>query len=234
MGFFDGTADDARGAGRSTEQRAGASRLEPPEGWVLPTVLPWVRVLGQANDARIALVGLRCWPEGVSIDLHVLRRWAPPVRRPGLGFQPDTDDWTFRFGLKFSDGRRAIAPNRTTLVPPAIDQHEVLLRHRSGGGGAFHRRYDFYLWPLPPKGRLTLVTEWPAEKIAETHTELDAGEIRSAAARAIVVWPDLPPGYGNGGSHSQGTSFTTSSSSATVSSTAVTRRQATGRPDVGK
>jgi len=37
-----------------------------------------------------------------------------------------------------------------------------------------------------------MVADWPAEGIRETYTELDAGEIRSAAARAIVVWRDLP------------------------------------------
>ncbi|HEX3787922.1 MAG TPA: hypothetical protein VHW44_08675 [Pseudonocardiaceae bacterium] len=222
MGFFDGATDDPRAATRPQEQRAVPGRVEPPEGWVLPTVLPWVRVLGQSDHARIALVGLRCWPEGVSLDLHVLRRFAPPTSRAGLGFPPDQDDWPFRFGLRFSDGRRAIAPGRAP-ARGAADQDAVSLRPRGATGSPFHRHYDFHLWPLPPKGRLILVVEWPAEKIRETYTELDAGEIRSAAARAVVVWPDLPRGEAEQTGNRTGatstrhsTSFATSFSTSTA------------------
>jgi hypothetical protein len=149
---------------------------------VLPTVLHAVRVLGRSDNARIALVGVRCWPDGVSLDLHLMCRQLP-----------GPDEWAFRFGVLTSDGRRAAArefPPGPRPVEP--DPAALVLRPIFGGGGRFHRRWEFYLWPLPPKGRLTMVADWPAEGIPETFTELDAGEIRSAAARAVVVWRDLP------------------------------------------
>lgn len=195
MGFFDDRTEDGQQSAQPVEQRAWDARNGPPEGWVLPVVLPWVRVLGESDKARIALVGVRCWPAGVGLTLHVLRRWAPPVRRQGLEFPPpEPSTWAFRFGLRFADGRTAIAPNRLHDRPHQDLDGAVRLRPCGGGGSQFFRHHDFYLWPVPPIGRLTLVVDWPAEQIPETHTELDATEIRSGTKRARVIWPDLPTG----------------------------------------
>ena len=184
MGFFDDVLP--RDDRRSTPERQAVqpAHLGPPQGWVLPTVLPAVRVLARSDNARIALVGVRCWPEGVSLDLHLMCRQL-------VG---DAQEWGFRFGVLTSDGRRAAAREFPPgpRPAPAPDGSELVLRPTFGGGGRFHRRWEFYLWPLPPKGRLTMVADWPAEGIRETYTELDAGEIRSAAARAVVMWRDLP------------------------------------------
>jgi hypothetical protein len=185
MGFFDDVLprDDRRT--RLERQTVQPSHLGPPQGWVLPTVLPAVRVLARSDNARIALVGVRCWPDGVSMDLHLMRRQLT---------NGDADEWGFRFGVMTSEGRRAAAREFPPgpRPAPAQDGSEPVLRPIFGGGGRFHRRWEFYLWPLPPKGRLTMVADWPAEGIREMYTELDAGDIRSAAARAVVVWRDLP------------------------------------------
>lgn len=185
MGFFDDvlSRDDRRAT--PEQQTVQPAHLGPPQGWVLPTVLPAVRVLARSDNARIALVGVRCWPEGVSLDLHLM------CRKLTHG---DGDEWGFRFGVLTSDGRRAAAREFPPgpRPAPAPDGSELVLRPIFGGGGRFHRRWEFYLWPLPPKGRLTMVADWPAEGIPESYTELDAGDIRSAAARAVIVWRDLP------------------------------------------
>jgi hypothetical protein len=152
-------------------------------------------------------VGLRCWPKGVSFDVQLMCRQVPSpaalrsgaaVPRSGAGMAAVEQGWDFRFGVLFSDGRRAAArgfPPRTgTPEGGAVapdDPEYVRLWPTFGGGGRFHRRWEFYLWPLPPRGRLTLVADWPAEGIPETYTELDAGDLRAAAARAVVVWRDL-------------------------------------------
>jgi hypothetical protein len=191
MGFFDDVLlRDDRPVTPET-QTVQPARLGPPEGWVLPTVLPAVRLLGRSTNARIALVGLRCWPDGITLDVRLMcrtRRFARP-RRDGR----PADDWSFRFGVQYADRRRvAVGEFPPERRHPAHGTDGLVLRPTIGGGGRFHRHWEFYLWPLPPKGRLTLVADWPAENIPETYTELDAGEIRSAAARAVVVWRDLP------------------------------------------
>ncbi len=185
MGFFDDVllTDDRLSAPEI--QTVRSARLGPPEGWVLPTVLPSVRLLGRSENARIALVGLWCWPDGVSMDLQLMCR--------ELRGDTDGDHWAFRFGAQYADRRRVAVGDRPLDRRTTVQGSDgLVLRPTSGGGGKFHRHWGFYLWPLPPRGRLTLVVDWPAEGIAETNTELDAGEIRSAAARAMVVWRDLP------------------------------------------
>jgi hypothetical protein len=186
MGFFDdlGSGDDKP---EPEQQTRHPGRIGPPAGWVLPTVLPTVRELGRSHNARVALTGLRCWPDGVDLSLTLMCRWL----RPGTG--PGAHDWNCRFGVQFSDGRRVLAPTRTGAAPtPGPD--DLVLERRGGGGSRFHRVMDFYLWPLPPKGRLTLVVDWSSQGVPETRTELDAGDLRSAAARAVVVWSDLAMG----------------------------------------
>ena len=185
MGFFDDVLRRDSRPATPEVQTVRPAHLGPPDGWVLPTVLPSVRELGRSANARIALVGLRCWPDGVSLEVRLMRRTRTGGARDGQG-----DDWSFRFGAQFADRRRVAVGEFPPERPHGADG--LVLRPAFGGGGRFHRHWDFYLWPLPPKGRLTLVADWPAEAIPETYTELDAGEIRSAAARAVVVWRDLP------------------------------------------
>lgn len=202
MGFFDDVlAVDHRPATPEL-QTVKPAHLGPPEGWVLPTVLPSVRLLGRSDNARIALVGLRCWPDGVSLDVRLLCRQRR-IARPRRDGQTD-GGWAFRFGAQYAD-RRRVAVGEFPLDRAAPEHSDgLVLRPAFGGGGRFHRHWEFYLWPLPPRGRLTLVADWPAEGIPETYTELDAGEIRAAAARAVVVWRDLPtaePSNGVPGQH---------------------------------
>lgn len=189
MGFFDDVISVTDVSSTPERQTVQPARFGPPEGWVLPVVLPAVRVLGSSANARVALVGLRAWPDGVSMDLHLMRREAAASPEAAVF---DNFQLGFRFGARFSDGRRVLASYLPLRTRSTTEGGVAVLRSGSGGGDRFHRRWDFYLWPLPPKGRLTLVVDWPTEGIPETSTELDAGDIRSAAARAVVVWPDLP------------------------------------------
>lgn len=191
MGFFDDVLRIDHRPAPPELQTVKPAHLGPPEGWVLPTILPAVRVLGSSPNARIVLLGMRCWPDGVSLDVRLMCR-ERRFPRPHPDGRPDAT-WTFRFGAQYAD-RRRVAVGEFPLDGPAADRGTdgVVLRPTIGGGGRFHRHWEFYLWPLPPRGRLTLVADWAAESIPETYTELDAGEIRAAAARAVVVWRDLP------------------------------------------
>ena len=59
-----------------------------------------------------------------------------------------------------------------------------------GGGGGIGQRYDLYywVWPLPPPGRLAFVCEWPALGIPLSRYEIDSALIRDAAARDAPLW----------------------------------------------
>jgi hypothetical protein len=109
MGFFDDVLPPSDRSTAPERQTVQPAHLGPPQGWVLPTVLPAVRVLGRSDNARIALVGVRCWPDGVSLDLHLMCRRLPGSTGRGLG--ETGGDWAFPFGVLASDGRRAPAPD---------------------------------------------------------------------------------------------------------------------------
>lgn len=51
----------------------------------------------------------------------------------------------------------------------------------------------FWVWPLPAPGPLGFVYEWPAEEIQLMRTQIDGGEILTAAPRAEELWPDGDP-----------------------------------------
>ncbi len=114
-----------------------------------------------------------------------------------------------RFGVAFSDGRKAtnLGPRR----PPSEDPPEISLS-RGGGGGGGSRGFEFGYWvyPLPPPGKITLAVEWPARGLAEVRHELDAAPILEAAARSEELWEDNRP-IGGGPSPTPWSTSSTSS-----------------------
>lgn len=173
----------------------------PAPGWlgpppnVLGVPLDLELALARTEEVAVAVTGAVAFPSGLAFLLCVRRRtpregglgdvWA----RAGGGALPDD---LVRVGVLLSDGRRA-----TTVDPhpdPAGDAPGAVLCPRAGTGDGL-RAWDqsYWLWPLPPPGALTFVCEWPAEGIGITTTPVDAAPIVDAAARATVLWEDIPP-----------------------------------------
>ena len=97
-------------------------------------------------------------------------------------------------GVRFSDGRRAtgdlfLDDRDDTPAGPVL----LALGGRSGG-----RTFDvqYWVWPLPPEGPLTIVCRWEEEGIDETRVEVDAAPILRAAAGGELLWPDDDDGPG--------------------------------------
>jgi hypothetical protein len=99
-------------------------------------------------------------------------------------------DAFLRFGIRYSDGRTcsnlAYFPGDTGAGP------RPMLMARASGGGSRSFDSEFWLWPLPPAGPLTIVWQWPYFNVPETSLEIDAGPFLEAAARALQVWPEMP------------------------------------------
>jgi hypothetical protein len=66
---------------------------------------------------------------------------------------------------------------------------QIALTSGGGGGGALDTHQSYWVWPLPPPGRVTFACEWPKLEIAETQVAVEGDVIRGAAGRAERVWP---------------------------------------------
>lgn len=159
-------------------------------------------VLARTEDIAIGVIDLVVYSTGFALRL-ALRLAAnagdvdPRVLfmrmgRLGSSAGGSLPDDVLRFGVEFADGRRAtniIPCDRSVEGPPAIS---LIPRGGSGGsGGSFD--FGYWIFPLPPPGRLIFAVEWPARGIELTRHELDAAPILEAAAMSEQLWQDDRP-----------------------------------------
>ncbi len=189
---------------------------EPQPTWmgapedVLPGVVPVELILGRSDSTVVLLTGIRAFPTGLEMSLGV--RVRGPVRRRDLngevfdapydhGMDADWQAGRLKWGFELADGRRV------TNVDPWPDPSGAddggpgpagfadwepdrpVLQGGGGGGGSRSVDRDYWLWPLPPPGRLLVVCQWPDQGIKTTSQELDAEPFLHAARRARPVWP---------------------------------------------
>jgi hypothetical protein len=185
MGFFDDSP---------------APEPEPPwrhHPWELPEAeFPGIvpidgLLLGRTDRAAAAVTGIAAYGNGFEIFVTASIR---PGARAGNGV-PDVPPGpgmarSFRFGLQLSDGRKVIGRRGGPRAVPDSEPQEPILQQFAGGGSPHRHVARWWAWPLPPKGPLEFVSEWPAFAIPETRADLDAQLILDAADRSIRLWPD--------------------------------------------
>ena len=190
---------------------------EPPPQPAPQRQPPWfgppTNELGVGVPVRITLVRTQSLALGVgdvvAYTTGFMLRLALRVR-PGGDEDPRTafmqlhprpgtpSEEILRFGVEFSDGRRAagFGPGRP---PPVGDAPPISLMRRGGGGGgdgAFDTSY--WVFPLPPPGPLTLAAEWPARGITLVTQQIDGTAIAEAGVLSEVLWEDDRPFGGDG------------------------------------
>lgn len=183
----------------------------PPED-VLSGVVPVEFVLGRSETTVVLLAGVRAFPTGLGMTLGVRVR-GRVLRRDLHGevfdgpYAHDMDAaWQagrLKWGFELADGRRV-----TNVDPPPYSQQPNQDHHRphqqddwtwepnhpvlqggGGGGGPRSVDRDYWLWPLPPAGRLRVACQWLDQGIAQSVQDLDARPFLDAAARSQPVWP---------------------------------------------
>ena len=179
--------------------------LGPREN-VLPASFPLDLVLARNERVAIFVHSGRASENGFEFVLALRlreprqgRAHDPVMAWHGVGGEISDD--VLRFGVAFADGRKATVFDRFRPPwPPDEDPAppEIVLMQRGGGGGGSSWEMRFWVWPLPPEGALTFVTEWPSERIAVSQADLDSAVVRDAAARAEELWPDGGPQSGGG------------------------------------
>src|SRR5579884_187066 len=171
-------------------------------------------VLGRSDKATFWIASATVYAEGFEFDVELRHRLDegavehpffmhhPRRRRPQTEGLLDPD--LVRFGIEFSDGRKATnLGSRPPFPLPGDDpdtppEGPVLSPSRGGGGGGGRWHHGFWAWPLPPEGTLAFVCEWPIADIAETRSEIDSALIRDAAAEVVELWPEQEPSRSTG------------------------------------
>jgi hypothetical protein len=166
----------------------------PPNN-MLGVVLPLNLVLARSARAVVTLGALTVYPSGFEFDYLVrsrdeeLGQLLPEHlhRARARGASSDLPAELFRFGIEFADGAR-VTSLQPTLPFAGPDSPGPVMVPR-GGGGSFDRWLGhWWVWPLPPPGRLAFVCEWPAAEIGLARVEIDADAVRDAADRAEMLW----------------------------------------------
>ena len=188
---------------------------QPQPAWsgapddVLPGVVPVELVLGRSDSTVVLLTGMRAFPTG--LEMHLGARVRGPVRRRDLhgevfdgpydhGMHADWQAGRLKWGFELADGRRVTNVDPWPEPPDTDDSgprpvgaqwepDRPVLQGGGGGGGSRSVDRDYWLWPLPPAGRLLVVCQWPDQGIETTSQELDAGPFLEAARRARPLWP---------------------------------------------
>jgi hypothetical protein len=181
-----------------------------PHDRYLGGVVPLELLVARSDTAAIAIRNLVAFADGFEFNLKVWVR-NPPRRRPGrrrprfhgpilleLYDVADGEELPgefLRFGIEFPDGARITNLDESpwSLSPDATEPAHGM-ESRSGGGSDAEYEQEYWVWPLPTRGTLSFVCEWPAYDIAETRVDIDAQLVIDAADRAQPVWPDLDAG----------------------------------------
>jgi hypothetical protein len=174
----------------------------PPENVLGVSVPLEPLLLVRSDEVAVALGGFVAYPEGVEFAFAVRRRrvdddddWLDVQmhgRRRGRELPPEF----LRFGVELSDGRKAtnLRGWHTHVEQGEHTPDGPILIERGGNGGATHLDQRYWLWPLPPPGRLSFVAEWPSQGVALTRADIDAAPIIEASTRATTLWePSVGP-----------------------------------------
>ena len=173
--------------------------MNPPDD-VLPGVVPVELVLGRSASAVVMLSEIRAFPSGLQLHLgvRVRGRLIPDdlhhevFRHPGRrATSPRRNPGGLQWGFELADGRRVTNvdawPDTPSDDPHWVPDHPVLIGG-SGGGGSRAADRSFWLWPLPPPGRLRVACQWTDQGIQFTEHDLDSQLILDAARRARPAW----------------------------------------------
>ena len=167
---------------------------EPPEA-DFPGIVPIdTLLLGQTDQVAVAVTGLSAFTSGTEIFVTARIRPSadhPEEHLPGGPRDLAASRRSFRFGLQFSDGGKAVGgpaaagqttipsqPGRSCTRSPAAADHTL-----SSPGGGCGRCLPPGRWSWSPGDR-------QAFGLAESRAGIDAQLILDAARRSIRLWPE--------------------------------------------
>ncbi len=192
MGFFDSEAKPRKPLRALVPVWSG-----PPQN-VVPGVVAGTWVLEHTDDLALYVPAITAYPSGFELVLSIRLREKPP-RDDFSAFGAEWHDTLrndgtispelLRFGIQFSDGRRATNVDKYLDLDGDAHASGPRLTATHGHGTETTNDNHYWIWRLPPQGDLTLVCEWPARKVPQRTVSLDAGAVLAAASEATELWP---------------------------------------------
>ena len=167
----------------------------------LGVAVPMQHLLASGDEAVVVLTTCVAYTTGFLLGVGIRKKREPdPVPFPPRHYEPI--EMSMGLGISFSDGR-ASATSPTGVQEqvmsytsayaagenPPEPEGPVIGRLGGGGGG---RRWDmnFWVWPLPPDGPMTITCRWPARGLPEGSVEVDGLAIRRAGEASRKLWND--------------------------------------------
>lgn len=184
---------------------------QPVPGWwgspknELGAPVPLRLVLARTNHVAVAVVGVTAYSTGIALTLAIRSRrgmiedvyedpfglpFGHPLRHRHHGGELPPE--ILRFGVQFSDGRKATTVGGALPGAGGYDEEEPsgpVLMQGGGGGGGGEYESDFWLWPVPPPGPVTFAVEWPAREIELSKQQVDARAFIEASELSEALWP---------------------------------------------
>lgn len=204
MSFFADEPVDVEQAGDEDEPEVESPWEGAPKAEI-PVVLPVSALLVSNDQVALVLSGVRVFSDGVEFSIEV------KVRRAALS----EDDWDellerargfshrrtrrstsrLRVGVLLADASKLVSGDWGRSPEDGGPKAQLV---QSGGSGSGSDRFwvsswDFWLWPLPSEGPLTVVVDWPQLGLAEGTVVVDGGDLASAARRARPIWSEAGP-----------------------------------------
>ena len=199
VGFLSDRIGDQPDGGLLEDQESVTDPQMPewlgPPARTMPGISSQRATIFKTTDAMLVVLGFEAYATGVQFTLEL---WIRDDRSPinlhewfgQRGTAPvATMLW---FGVMLADG--TAWTNVDQLDRP--DDHSWLgerpvqptLTPQGGGGTQDHAVMRFWLWPLPPKGSVTFVAEWPERGIPESTAVIDGAELRQVSEDASPIW----------------------------------------------
>lgn len=179
------------GADWETHRRHRHPQSGPPADEVGALALSGF-VLARTAEVVVAVRGVTAYSDGLHLAMVVL--FADHTRTEDLAYslqEYSRSPGRFRLGLAFADGRLAVSGQRAT---PDVEQPDAAAQLKLLGSvhSGLIWSGEYWLWPLPPPGPLTVGCRWPDRGIPETVVQVDPAPLLAAAAASRSVWTCEP------------------------------------------
>ena len=162
---------------------AGIRFQSTPENEI-PVSVPVDTVLARTESLVLWLTDVHVYSCGVEFTIQA-RRSESTVLLDMFGFGKPASPKSsgpFLFGVEYADG------SVFTNLPGArmVDG----LHGGAGRGGPLTADKTYFLQPLPPPKRWSMITAWPYFGVPESRTDLDSAVFADAAERVETLWPE--------------------------------------------